>query len=170
MNATVQKITAFLEEIGINTIEKELSNDTFLPGLALSNEGILIDFSKLLYPGDILHEAGHIAVTSFEDRMKIGTEEMPKDWPTQGDEIGAMLWSFAAAHHLEIPLEVVFHPNGYKGSSNWLIDSYNENNFIGLPLLEWFGLTFSKEKALENDKKPFPHMIKWLRDYLIWTI
>lgn len=164
MDATVQKITSFLKEIGINTIEKELPNDTFLPGLALSNEGILIDFNKLLYPGDILHEAGHIAVTTSEDRKKIGTDEMPKDWPTQGDEIGTMLWSFAAAHYLEIPLTVVFHSNGYKGSSDWLIDSYKENNFIGLPFLEWCGLTFSNEKAREQNAKAFPHMVKWLRD------
>ena len=48
MNDTlVKKITTFLKEIGINTIEKELSDDTFLPGLALSNEGIIIDYNKL---------------------------------------------------------------------------------------------------------------------------
>jgi hypothetical protein len=158
------KITSFLKEIGIKTVEKELPDDTFLPGLAITNEGVLIDYKKLMYPGDILHEAGHIAVTTAEERKKIGTEEIPEDWPTQGDEIGAMLWSFAAAHHLKIPLDVVFHADGYKGSSNWLIDSYKENNFIGLPLLEWFGLTLSEEKANELNKKPFPHMIKWLRD------
>lgn len=164
MDATVQKITSFLKEIGINTIEKELPNDTFLPGLTLSNEGILIDYDKLLYPGDILHEAGHIAVTTSENRKKIGTDEMPKDWPTQGDEIGTMLWSFAAAHYLEIPLNIVFHSNGYKGSSDWLIDSYKENNFIGLPFLEWCGLTLGNEKAREQNEKAFPHMVKWLRD------
>ena len=163
-NQIIEKIIVFLKEIGINTIKRELPKDTFLPGLSLSNEGILIDYDQLLYPGDILHEAGHIAVTTSEDRKKIGTNKMPEDWPTQGDEIGAMLWSFAAAHHLEIPLEVVFHPNGYKGSSNWLIDSYKEQNFIGLPLIEWFGLTLGEEKAQEQNKKSFPHMIKWLRD------
>lgn len=163
-NQIIEKIIVFLKEIGINTIEKELTEATFLPGLSLSNEGILIDYDQLLYPGDILHEAGHIAVTTSEDRKKIGTNEMPEDWPTQGDEIGAMLWSFAAAHHLEIPLEVVFHSEGYKGSSNWLIDSYKENNFIGLPFLEWCEMTLSNEKAKELDKKPFPYMLKWLRD------
>lgn len=165
MNDTlVQKITTFLKEIGIPTIEKELSDDTFLPGLSLSNEGILIDYTKLLYPGDILHEAGHIAVTTAEDRKKIGTDNIPEDWPTQGDEIGAMLWSFAAAKHLKIPLEVVFHPNGYKGSSNWLIDSYKENNYIGLPFLEWCEMTLGNEKATARNEKPFPHMIKWVRE------
>ncbi|VXC34055.1 conserved hypothetical protein [Flavobacterium sp. 9AF] len=163
MEATLEKITSFLSEIGIPLLEKELTNDTFLPGLALSNKGIEIDYSKLLYPGDILHEAGHLAVTTAEEREKIGTPNMPQEWPTQGDEIGAMLWSYAAAIHLEIPLDVVFHSNGYKGSSEWLIQSYKENNFIGLPLLEWLGLTYGPEKAVENNGKPFPHMIQWIR-------
>ncbi|NJM79308.1 MAG: hypothetical protein HC854_06230 [Flavobacterium sp.] len=164
MEETIKKIIAFLKDIGIPTIEKELPATTFLPGLALSNEGILVDYNQLLYPGDILHEAGHLAVTTSENRKKIGTNEMPEDWPTQGDEIGAMLWSFAAAHHLEIPLDVVFHPNGYKGSSEWLLASFKDHNFIGLPLLEWFGLTLSEEKAKELNKEPFPHMLKWTRD------
>lgn len=163
MEATLEKITSFLSEIGIPLLKKELTEDTFLPGLALSNKGIEIDYNKLLYPGDILHEAGHLAVTTAEDREKIGTPNMPQEWPTQGDEIGAMLWSYAAAIHLEIPLDVVFHSNGYKGSSEWLIQSYKENNFIGLPLLEWFGLTYGPEKAIENNGQPFPHMIQWIR-------
>lgn len=163
MEATLEKITSFLSEIGIPLLKKELTDDTFLPGLALSNKGIEIDYNKLLYPGDILHEAGHLAVTTAEDREKIGTQNMPQEWPTQGDEIGAMLWSYAAAIHLEIPLDVVFHSNGYKGSSEWLIQSYKENNFIGLPLLEWFGLTYGPEKAIENNDQPFPHMIQWIR-------
>lgn len=163
-NTIIIKITTFLKEIGISIIEEELPNDTFLPGLSLSNKGILVDFKKLLYPGDILHEAGHIAVTTAKERKLIGTEKMPKEWPTQGDEIGAMLWSFAAARYLKMPLEVVFHSNGYKGSYNWLINSYNSNIYIGLPFLEWCGLTLSQEKAEKQNEKPFPHMIKWLRD------
>jgi hypothetical protein len=159
-----QKIISFLNTIGISTIEKELPDDTFLPGLSLSNKGIEIDFNKLLYPGDILHEAGHLAVTTTEDRNKIGTPEMPKDWPTQGDEIGAMLWSYAATNYLEIPLHIVFHDKGYKGSSDWLIESYKNDNYIGLPFLEWCGLTLSNEKAIAQNQIAFPHMIKWLRD------
>lgn len=161
---TTEKILSFLNAIGIATFEKVLPDDTFLPGLSLTSKGIDIDFDKLLYPGDILHEAGHLAVTTTHDRKKIGTPEMPSDWPTQGDEIGAMLWSFAAAHYLKIPIEVVFHSNGYKGSANWIIDSYKQGNFIGLPFLEWCGLTLSNEKALNANEKAFPHMIKWLRD------
>ena len=164
MNSELKKILSFLEEIQIKTIEKELDDSSFLPGLALGSDGIHIDFSKLKYPGDILHEAGHWAVTPSEERKHIGTDAMPADWPTQGDEIGAMLWSFAAAHYLTLPLEVVFHPNGYKGSSDWLIDSYKNQNYIGLPFLEWAGLTLGNERAAQENKEAFPIMQQWLRN------
>ena len=117
-----------------------------------------------MYPGDILHEAGHLAVTTSEERLLIGTDSMPKEWPSPGDEIVSMLWSYAALHHLELPAEFVFHPNGYKNDSLWLIENYTNEIYIGLPLLEWMGLTLSKERASKEGKKPFPTMIKWLRD------
>lgn len=164
MTAELKKILLFLKEINIRTIEKELDDTTFLPGLALGSDCIIIDFSKLKYPGDILHEAGHLAVTPSEERKNIGTGLMAKDWPTQGDEIGAMLWSFAASYHLKLPLDFVFHPNGYKGSSDWLIDSYKKEDYIGLPFLEWAGLTLGKVRAEQENKDPFPIMQQWLRD------
>jgi hypothetical protein len=160
----VIKILHFLNEIHINVIEKELRDTTFLPGLAIASNCIEIDFDKLLYPGDILHEAGHLAVTKSEERLLIGTDSMPNEWPSPGDEIVSMLWSYAALHHLELPAEFVFHPNGYKNDSLWLIENYTNEIYIGLPLLEWMGLTLSKERASQEGKKPFPTMIKWLRD------
>lgn len=160
----LEKVFIFLNEIGIDIIEKELDDTTFLPGLSLGSNCIYVDFKKLLYPGDILHEAGHLAVTSASERKLVGTEEMPKEWPTQGDEIGAILWSYAALSHLELPLEFVFHPNGYKNNSDWFISNFNNGNYIGLPLLEWAGLTLSENQAQLKGKKAFPVMQKWLRD------
>ena len=160
----VQEILFFLEKIGIQIVEKKLNNETFLPGISIGSNCIEIDFTKLLYPGDILHEAGHFAVTSATDRKLIGTNQMPIEWPTQGDEIVSMLWSYAALRHLNLPIEYVFHPHGYKNQSDWLIENYTNGNYMGLPLLEWMGLTLSKEKANESGKAPFPFMIKWLRD------
>lgn len=158
------KTIQFLEEIGISVIEKNLEEDTFLPGLTLGPGVVYVDYEKLKYPGDILHEAGHLAVTTSEERNRAGTEEMATDWPTQGEEIAAMLWSYAASKHLDLPIEFVFHPNGYKNNSDWLISNFNGENYIGLPLLEWAGLAFSKERAVKEGKAPFPVMVKWLRD------
>lgn len=112
----------------------------------------------------MLHEAGHLAVTTSAERNRAGTTQMAADWPTQGEEIAAMLWSFAAAKHLDLPIEFVFHPDGYKNNSDWLISNFNGENYIGLPLLEWAGLAFGKERALKEGKEAFPVMAKWLRD------
>jgi hypothetical protein len=49
----------------------------------------------------------------------------------------------------------VFHSDGYKGDAEWLIKMFEKNNFIGLPALQWIGLTTSEE---------FPKMKKWLRE------
>jgi hypothetical protein len=162
-NDEVKKVILFLKEIGIDIVEKELGK-TFLPGLDLGPDCIYIDYNKLLYPGDILHEAGHLAVTVADERKLVGTAEISKDWPTQGDEIAALLWSYAALHHLQLPPDFVFHPNGYKGHSEWFISNFTSGNYMGLPLLEWMGLCLGNEKAEKEQKMPFPAMQKWIRD------
>ncbi|GAA3756446.1 hypothetical protein [Flavobacterium ginsengiterrae] len=159
----VKKVLQFLEEIGIEVIEKQFQS-SFLPGLDLGSNCIYIDYDNLLYPGDILHEAGHLAVTPFQERKLVGTDQISSEWPTQGDEIAAILWSYAALHHLQLPLEFVFHPNGYKNASKWYISNFSSGNYIGLPLLEWMGLCLGNEKAEKEKKSPFPAMQKWLRD------
>ncbi|MCR4029438.1 MULTISPECIES: hypothetical protein [Flavobacterium] len=162
-NAEVKKVVFFLKEIGIDIIEKKLE-ETFLPGLELGPDCIYIDYDKLLYPGDILHEAGHLAVTIPSERKLVGSTKISKDWPTQGDEIAAILWSYAALRYLQLPPEFVFHPNGYKGSSEWFISNFESKSYIGLHLLEWMGLCLGNEKAEKENKSPFPAMQKWLRD------
>jgi hypothetical protein len=159
----VRKVLQFLEEIGLDVIEKQIE-PSFLPGLELGPNCIYIDYDKLLYPGDLLHEAGHLAVTTSEERKLVGTCQISPDWPTQGDEIAAILWSYAAVHHLQLPLEFVFHPNGYKNASDWFISNFNKGNYMGLPLLEWMGLCLGNERAEKEQKSPFPVMQKWLRD------
>lgn len=155
LTTEITKILDFLQKIGIKVIEKELPINTFLPGITIGSNCIEIDFEKLLYPGDILHEAGHLAITPRLQRDFIGTENMTEEWPSQGDEIVTMLWSYAALRYLDLPIEYVFHPNGYKNQSSWLIENYTNQNYIGLPLLEWMGMT---------SKESFPLMYKWLRD------
>lgn len=155
-----EKIIQFIQEIGISVVETELPDDCFLPGLSLRKNAILMDSARLKYPGDLLHEAGHIAVTPEELRPLIGTDEMEPSWPSDGDEMAAILWSYAALKHLDLKPEVVFHPEGYKNQSEWLIAQFQTGNYIGLPLLEWMGFCTTSEKDQTN---PFPNMIKWLR-------
>lgn len=151
---TIQLIIDFLNAININVIEKRLPNDTFLPGLAISGNNIFMDLEQLKHPGDLLHEAGHIAVTEEKIRPFLGTEKMGAQWPTDGEEIAAILWSYAASSYLNLDMKVVFHPGGYKNESEWLIEQFENGNYMGLPLLEWMSLC---------RKETFPVMEKWLR-------
>jgi hypothetical protein len=153
-HSTQEIIFEFLNSVGIQIVEKKLSQDCFLPGISVLGSSALIDQAQLKHLGDILHEAGHIAVTEPKKRPLIGTKEMDVNWPTDGEEIAAILWSFAACNHLKLDLNVVFHPNGYKGNSDWLIQEFTNKNYIGLPLLSWMGLC---------TKEAFPKMKKWLR-------
>ncbi|MEQ7798606.1 hypothetical protein ABDJ41_02235 [Pedobacter sp. ASV1-7] len=157
-------ILSFLKEIGIAVIERELSESTFLPGLSLGPNCIYVDYSRLLYPGDLLHEAGHLAVTTSEQRNQIGTTAADANWPTDGEEIGAILWSYAALKHIGIPAQIVFHENGYKNDSQWLIDNFSNGIYIGLPFLEWIGIALGKERAEKEGKSEFPLVLKWIRD------
>lgn len=150
----LEKIIHFLHSIQIPVVEATLSKDTFLPRISIKGDTILIDSEDLKYPGDLLHEAGHIAVTEKQLRPLIGTKKMDPNWPSAGDEIATILWSYAAARHLDLDLHVVFHSGGYKEDNQWIIDEFNNQTYTGLPLLEWMSLCTKEE---------FPVMKKWLR-------
>ena len=151
-------IAAFLREIGLGVRLAALDDGCFLPGVTLENGGLVIDPGKLLYPGDLLHEAGHLAVMTPERRAS-GGGDVGTD---MGDEIGAQCWSYAAAVHLGLPTETVFHEHGYKGSAQNLISNYRDSH-VGVPLLQWMGLTLDRKKAEEAGLEPYPHMLRWLR-------
>jgi hypothetical protein len=57
----INTITDFLAFAGIGFVIRRINIPTFLPGLQLENGKIIIDTEKLPYPGDIRHEAGHLA-------------------------------------------------------------------------------------------------------------
>ena len=157
----VNCIVTFLNEIGIRVVFDTIDEPTFLPGILINCGGLRVDQSKLDYPGDLLHEAGHIAVKLPGDRLQMYGDAAEGG---MGDEIGAMLWSYAAIKVLNLPEEIVFHAGGYRGHSSWLVDHFREKqNYIGLPLLEWMGMTAGPEKAKMLGVPPYPHMIHWLR-------
>lgn len=158
------RVLRFLEEIGIQIVEKKLDATTFLPGLALGSNCIYVDFDELMYPGDLLHEAGHLAVTDGKTREMIDAIIINGGWPTQGEEIAAILWSYAALTYLNLDPSFVFHTNGYKGNSEWFISNFTNANYIGLPFLEWAGLTLGDKRAHLEGKEAFPVMQKWIRD------
>jgi hypothetical protein len=160
----VQKLIAFIREIGIPVREGRTDGETFLPGIDIADGGLIIDESRLLYPGDLLHEAGHIAVTPASLRSKLsGKVEVPYADPN-AIEAAAISWSYAACVHLGLDPRVVFHEYGYHGRSANLLFGFELGVFPGLHDLVSAGMTLNETGAALVGLPPFPAMKKWLRD------
>ena len=157
--ALARRIVAFLREIGLTVTACDLAMPCFLPGIQIRDGALLVDEAKLLYPGDLLHEAGHLAVKTARNRAKAGVDA----GKFQAQEIGAICWSYAALMHIGLDPAVVFHPAGYRGASDNFIENFTQGYAPGLPLLQWMGLTFDEKNAPEHGVPPFPHMVRWLR-------
>ena len=160
----LDKCIDFLHQIGIPAREDKLPVDSFLPGLSIEEGCIIIDRAALKYPGDILHEAAHIAIVPSTERPSLNAETIGKRPGSEAEEMMAIAWSYAACMHIELDPYVVFHDDGYKGGGSYIADAFANKNYFGLPMLQWVGLTADEKNAPGLNVDPYPHMIKWLRD------
>jgi len=156
----VTRILEFLTSIGLQFTLSLVSNAVFLPGIDIQNGVLIVDKSKLLYPGDLLHEAGHLAMLLPAERTQVNRDAGDNG----GIEMAAIAWSYAAALHLDLPPEFVFHKDGYRGGSDAIIENFAARRYIGVPLLEWAGLTVTEKRAQALGVDPYPSMLHWLRD------
>jgi hypothetical protein len=145
----IQLITDFIQEIGLSIEWSEFDDTTVVPGIKIDSGRLLVNEARLLYPGDLLHEAGHLAVLTADQRR--GQSGDLGFGPAE--EMMAIAWSWAALKHLQLEPEVVFHEAGYRGGSQSIIENFSGGYYIGVPTLEWLGLT-----------REYPRMLKWLRD------
>ena len=151
----------FVRQIGIPVELEPDDSPSFLPGVRLKSGGLSIDPARLLHPGDILHEAGHLATLPYHIRRTLdGT--LPDTDLHRGAEMMTLAWSYAACLHLQIPPAVVFHEHGYKGEHQNLINAFESGQYIGLPLLQYYGMAYDEKNAKQFNAKPFPHMISWV--------
>lgn len=167
MQSEITRICQFLSEIGLPFKLCAVSNGSFLPGLETHNGVLHIDLESLKYPGDILHEAGHIAVCepAFRpylnaDVYRNGLLRGREKQAMHGEEIAAIAWSVAAIIKIGLPLEVVLHEHGYKGASQSLINTFQQGGLFGQPLLAAWQMTCPNHG--------FPHMVRWIRE-LRWV-
>ncbi len=158
LDPIASSIVDWLRHIGLTVRQAALPGDTFLPGVTLEPGGLVVDSERLRYPGDLLHEAGHLAVMLPSQRASTGCNA----GADMGCEIAAQAWSYAAAVHLGLAPEVVFHADSYNGSSEKLIEIYSGEK-AGVPLLQWMGLTLDSKKAAVAAAPAYPHMLRWLR-------
>jgi len=153
----IDAIVAFLTGIGIPTTEEILPKDGFLPGLIVRRGGLVYDPARLVWPSDLLHEAGHIAVTHPVLRPSLS---VVADDPAE--EMAAIAWSYAAAVALGIDARTLFHDD-YKGGGAALADNFTAGRDIGVPMLEYYGMTEGRQSRRAPKAAPYPRMTHWLR-------
>ena len=152
------RIITFLGEIGIPVFVEPLDEETLLPAMTVRDGALVIDPARLTWPGDLLHEAGHIAVT--DPALRASLCEVRSD---PAEEMAAIAWSYAAAVEIGLDPHIVFHDEGYRGGGGYLADAFAGGAAPGVPMLQWFGMTASKRSAVDQHAAPFPHMLRWLR-------
>ncbi len=162
--SALEKCILFLNGIGIVTTLIASDPNGFLPGLSIHRGTILINLSRLDNPGDILHEAGHLAVIPSDDRPLLNDADISKRVDREAEEMMAIAWSYAACIYLGIDPRFVLHENGYKGGANYIVEQFEKSEYFGLPILQCVGLTANEKTAARLNILPYPHMIKWLRD------
>lgn len=122
-NPLTERLAAFARDIGIDVRTATLVEPTFLPGLDIRHGAILVDEARLTYPGDMLHEAGHIAVADPAER------NAPTLSPSPGDELTTIAWSYAALRHLNLDPAIVFH-DAFKGGGAAMIENFTAGHYI----------------------------------------
>lgn len=151
-HALTDLLIGFVRSTGLEVVEAPLPGDTFLSGLSIQAGRLIVDRTRLPYPGDLLHEAGHLAVITSDARAT-ATDAWLSNQPDL--EAHAIAWSYAALVHLGLPIEVLFHAGGYQGRSAAFITTFSLGVYPGMPGLQAAGLTHASH---------YPAMRRWLRE------
>ncbi|SMF33675.1 hypothetical protein SAMN06265365_111143 [Tistlia consotensis] len=179
-------ICRFLEDLGLDCGPGAVPPDSFLPGVAIAEGRLLYDSERLGSPGDLLHEAGHIALVPARFRGQLdddvdaviagllaGEGEAPPDAAEREalahTEVMAIAWSYAAARRIGVPATCLFWPGTYRmppgQTPDQLAGQLEQGLFIGIQWLARFGFCaapppFGDPAAPD----PFPAMRRWLAD------
>jgi hypothetical protein len=153
-----RQIADFLDGIGIEVLAEALPGDTFLPAMRVRGGALVVDPDRLRWPGDMLHEAGHIAMTDPDLRSSL---DQVSDDP--GEEMAAIAWSYAASVAIELDPKILFHEGGYRGASANLIENFTNGRDVGVPWLAAYDMTVDWRGRGEDGSRRYPHMLRWLR-------
>lgn len=148
------RIAAWLRGIGIEVEPARLGAECFLPGIAVDRGRLLVDEARLTWPGDLLHEAAHIAVAPPAARPRMTGDVAIEGLDMDRLEKAAIPWSYAAALAIGVDPALVFHGGGYRGKSEGLLRTYGFGVYPGANLLVEAGMT---------TRELYPRMLRWLR-------
>jgi hypothetical protein len=149
----------FLQAIGIPVEFTTIEEECFLPGFQLSGGKVLVDKDNMKYPGDLLHEAAHIAIVPAAERSTLTAASIMQRPMREAEEMMAIAWTYAACVHLGIHPYFVLHQEGYQNGGNEIADNFMAGRYFGVPMLQWTGMC----AASDAEGPKYPAMLHWLR-------
>lgn len=162
-DAIQTRIVDFLRGIGLSVREEAISGESFLPGIAIESGELILDRARNTWPGDLLHEAGHLAVLPAAFRCTL-VGGLPDTVPAEyAGEVEATAWAYAAICELDLPLEILFHEGGYRGYSAGLRFTFDMGVYPGAAGLYASGMATTPADAQRRQVKAYPAMLRWLR-------
>lgn len=168
-------VSGFLNSIGIRCLERKGSTG-FLEGCKIVNGEIHYD-TEVCTPSNLLHEAGHIAITpsetrhlldgdvdtwfdKVEARIEILSDTLGPDDPLmraylQASECEATAWAYAAGKAAGLDPEIIIMDHEYDGSGDAVRAGLESNAYAGINGLRAGGFISSVEE--------YPRLQRWLQ-------
>lgn len=154
-------IVDFLRSLGFVVRLEPVRDTPGLPGIAVDSGTLVVDPEHMVGAGDLLHEAGHLAVMSPKRR----SVARGRFNASIAEEMMAQAWSYAAALQLGLDPALVFHEHGYGSSGGaWLAEAFANGGTPGVPGLCWLGLTSHGCAGREIPGAVYPVMIAWINE------
>jgi hypothetical protein len=156
---TLRRIVDFIRSIGIEVNEGAMTRESLVSGIDIVMGTLLIDEANMCKPADLLHEAAHIALTMPSIRGALdGTADT-----SATEEISAIAWTWAASRYLEIDPADTFHDDVISGNGPTLRENFLDGRYVGVPMLQFWGMALEPKNAAAQGAEPYPHMLRWLR-------
>lgn len=162
--ASTAAIVEFLRAIGLKVQYAELGDACFLPGIDIRDGSLWVDRARLCWPGDLLHEAGHLAVLPAALRAVQSGDLHDGEQVPHAGEAEATAWAYAACRALGLPADLLFHDGGYHGRGAALAMTFSLGVYPGLHGLMQAGLAYGLAEARRLGAEPYPRMQRWLRE------
>lgn len=172
----------FVSRIGIDVMCAPV-RDSHIPYVSISDGGLVVDLDKV-FPGDVLHEAGHLAVVPQPFRSKANGDladvqramgrhlEIYGDrglggWPEdpvcrallQCGEAEAIAWQYAAARAIDLPEEWLFPEASFDDAWQSLLIGLKLGSHMGIHGLQAAGWTSTRPGAATP---AYPELAFWL--------
>jgi hypothetical protein len=180
----------FINSIGISIIMADTSsatlNKSFLENVRISQGGLIVDMARV-FPGDILHEAAHLAIipqhfralavddldevnramSAYLEANSEGLMSYPEDQLCrailQSGETEATAWQYAAAQAMGLPDEWLFPSHAYDGTAKDILDSLRYRQYLGINGLQAAGWTVQRKHPYKQMPVPvYPELAFWL--------